>query len=228
VRGGDHPEGAGEFRARGEHLATLRTAGRGALLHDVRGGCGGTVGVLGSSRIGTGVSSSGGRCRPSGRVGGRTARCRASRSPSGPAPHAPAERSAPRSRVSRARTGRQDRAGRGTGCTRRPTTVSRGARCCAMSCSLLGSVAAAGEGTAGKEKIRSSGVRRPRLRTPRDGRVTEPLRGVPAAAGHRPGGRALVDRMAPKGLVSAVRSGRSSPWTHRRTGVSEVSGGMAG
>ena len=74
--------------------------------------------------------------------------------------------------------------------------MSSGAGWIAMSCSLLGRVAAAGEGTAGKEKVRRRRLPRPPFRTPPGGCVTEPLRGPPTAAGDRLPGRSLVDTLS--------------------------------
>ena len=156
------------------------TAGPGRCAEGAAG-----AGVVGA---GTGRARRGpGPAVPPSRYTRGVVRGQASRPPSGPAPHRPARRAAVRGR-----------AGRAAGCTRRSTAVSIGAGRNAMSCSLLGRVAAAGEGTAGKEKTRRRNRPRPPFRTPRGRRVTEPLRGPPAAAGDRFPGRSLVDSPAQK------------------------------
>ena len=190
--------------------SALSTAGPGRCAEGAAG-----AGVVGA---GTGrVRRGPGPAVPPSRYTRGAVRGQASRSPSGPAPHRPARRAAVRGR-----------AGRAAGCTRRSTAVSIGAGRNAMSCSLLGRVAAAGEGTAGKEKTRRRSRPRPAFRTPRGRRVTEPLRGPPAAAGDRLPGRSLVDSPGKKPRSARHRRGGHPGGPDDPPACRGVSGGMAG
>ncbi|MCO7222354.1 hypothetical protein, partial [Klenkia sp. PcliD-1-E] len=85
VRWAGRPDGTGAGSA------TRRggvAAGRGRV-RNASGGAAGVLGVLGSSRMGTGSSSSGARCRAAGATGRGTGRPQARFAPSGPAPQDP-------------------------------------------------------------------------------------------------------------------------------------------